>query len=410
MPIKVTCNSCGGVLHAPDDAAGKRGRCPTCGMILSIPTDAPRVAAEPLPAPVPTAASATYGVAPGNELAFPKPPSFGDDAAKASFGQRSSTGAAMASRLPPDPRRVSDPFAKTAKPPQHAEADKLARKWTRVYRGLGFVQWGIVICALGIVLPAVLTALEQNGVAFPDKDPGWLDTRGLSRMSEIKAALAVVFFLIAGLFFVFGRFGVTRVPRESGGHALSCWSALATLFAFFGMLAVLVFAFGASINHAPPQIIPHADVFDPAIRAQVRAERYVQHLFLSSDEITGQIQRYGMLAFCAGGLIAELWFLGSLSRLAVHLQNARAVGRLNRSAIAFGILFLLLTFAWLAFDLQGREWFYGQALPKWNNLDAGTKTTARSGIVIGIGFLVAMVYSRSIGGIRRAIREANLAG
>ena len=37
MPIKVTCSKCQGVLHAPDDAGGKRGKCPTCGTVLAIP-------------------------------------------------------------------------------------------------------------------------------------------------------------------------------------------------------------------------------------------------------------------------------------------------------------------------------------------------------------------------------------
>ncbi len=46
MPIKVTCSNCGGVLHAPDDAGGKRGRCPTCGNILPIPAAAGGSASE----------------------------------------------------------------------------------------------------------------------------------------------------------------------------------------------------------------------------------------------------------------------------------------------------------------------------------------------------------------------------
>ena len=39
MPIKVTCPKCQGVLHAPDDAGGKRGKCPTCGTVLAIPAE-----------------------------------------------------------------------------------------------------------------------------------------------------------------------------------------------------------------------------------------------------------------------------------------------------------------------------------------------------------------------------------
>ena len=42
MPIKVTCEKCGGVLHAPDDAGGKKGRCPNCQNILPIPFEGSR--------------------------------------------------------------------------------------------------------------------------------------------------------------------------------------------------------------------------------------------------------------------------------------------------------------------------------------------------------------------------------
>jgi predicted RNA-binding Zn-ribbon protein involved in translation (DUF1610 family) len=37
MPIHVTCNQCGHTLKAPDAAAGKKGKCPSCGAIVQIP-------------------------------------------------------------------------------------------------------------------------------------------------------------------------------------------------------------------------------------------------------------------------------------------------------------------------------------------------------------------------------------
>lgn len=38
MPIQVSCSSCGDQFKAPDDAAGKRTKCPTCGTPIEIPT------------------------------------------------------------------------------------------------------------------------------------------------------------------------------------------------------------------------------------------------------------------------------------------------------------------------------------------------------------------------------------
>ena len=37
MPIKVKCNSCGTTLSAPDNAAGKRAKCPKCESPIEIP-------------------------------------------------------------------------------------------------------------------------------------------------------------------------------------------------------------------------------------------------------------------------------------------------------------------------------------------------------------------------------------
>jgi predicted RNA-binding Zn-ribbon protein involved in translation (DUF1610 family) len=37
MPIKMTCASCGKTLSAPDTAAGKKAKCPSCGQIMLVP-------------------------------------------------------------------------------------------------------------------------------------------------------------------------------------------------------------------------------------------------------------------------------------------------------------------------------------------------------------------------------------
>jgi predicted RNA-binding Zn-ribbon protein involved in translation (DUF1610 family) len=53
MAIQVVCPSCRGKFNAPDNAAGKRAKCPTCGGAIQIPKPAPVeeiLDAEPLPA------------------------------------------------------------------------------------------------------------------------------------------------------------------------------------------------------------------------------------------------------------------------------------------------------------------------------------------------------------------------
>ena len=44
MPIQVSCPSCRGMFNAPDTAAGKRAKCPTCGGVIDI--QAPHSPAE----------------------------------------------------------------------------------------------------------------------------------------------------------------------------------------------------------------------------------------------------------------------------------------------------------------------------------------------------------------------------
>jgi predicted RNA-binding Zn-ribbon protein involved in translation (DUF1610 family) len=47
VPIQVTCASCQSQFNAPDNAAGKRTKCPKCGGIIDIQAPAPK----PAPAP-----------------------------------------------------------------------------------------------------------------------------------------------------------------------------------------------------------------------------------------------------------------------------------------------------------------------------------------------------------------------
>ena len=39
MPIRLTCNKCGIALRVPDEAAGRKAKCPTCGDLIDIPDD-----------------------------------------------------------------------------------------------------------------------------------------------------------------------------------------------------------------------------------------------------------------------------------------------------------------------------------------------------------------------------------
>ena len=48
MAITLACE-CGKALQVPDDAAGKKGRCPSCGQVFQIPAGRTHVTAMPPP-------------------------------------------------------------------------------------------------------------------------------------------------------------------------------------------------------------------------------------------------------------------------------------------------------------------------------------------------------------------------
>lgn len=69
MPIKVNCSSCGDQFKAPDNAAGKRTKCPTCGSPIEIPTSsASEEIFEAEPAPPPQFTDEDFELEPPPEL------------------------------------------------------------------------------------------------------------------------------------------------------------------------------------------------------------------------------------------------------------------------------------------------------------------------------------------------------
>ena len=67
MAIEFTCQACGHVLKLRDEAAGKRGRCPSCGGAVSVPAT-PTSASTP-----PVASAAPAGPAPSVPTPSPAP-------------------------------------------------------------------------------------------------------------------------------------------------------------------------------------------------------------------------------------------------------------------------------------------------------------------------------------------------
>jgi hypothetical protein len=422
MPIKVTCTNCGGVLHAPDDAAGKRGRCPSCGTVLTIPADGPAAAAVPpapeppaAPRPLPTPAAApagpklgggtgNYALA-GDDRSAPARPA-ADNGLKGSLGGSPIAppprpGAAFGSKVPPDPRgRAADPFARPGPATGPRPTEELARRWKRVKGGLGWVQAAAVFAWLAVVGAAGVPIAQQFGVQIPD---GTALTKidGLTQATEIKLAAVLVPLALGLLCLVFGRLAVAAAPPESFGRGPARWAALATLLVLAGVVGgagVTGVALSASVP--PPARMPVGGG-----NLQARAESLVQQTLLASDEGPGIAQRFSVLAVLVFGLLAEVWCVAALGRFAAALQSSRAAGRVNRFVIYVGLLLAVTAFGLLAYDLFGTQWVAQNVTARWYELDAKQQILVSGGAAIGVGFVLMVVYLRLAGGVRAAVRE-----
>ena len=436
MPIKVTCNNCGGVLHAPDDSAGKKGRCPTCGTVLTINADTPNSAA----------ASSVFGAPMGGTdnsdkanrpLPFPPvggpwtgtPPVFGKENAThpgpkpafppASSGPRSSYDIAgmpetepirpvtgtppntHGSRVPPDPRKYSEPMAKPGRPAPAKKTESEDARWNRVRKGLGWVQLAGLFAFLAVVGATLIPILAQFGVNLPDKVPGYLGVDAVSSVMEIRVGAVLVPIVLASFCLLIGRMGVSAAPTSSHARGPALAASLATLVAVGGAIALLAIT-GLGVKDG---FVPKFQS-SPIVGANLQTKVYdfTQTNLLQPDGITGVIQRFGLAAFVAFGLVAEIWFFASLGRIAVHLKSATASARINCVLILKGTLFAIAVLACVATQIYG-DWIDANIWSKWNGLDAKTQAIACPGIILFAGLMIFLIHTRMVGGVKRAIRE-----
>jgi hypothetical protein len=431
MPIKVTCTQCGGVLHAPDDSSGKRGRCPTCGTVLTIigeyvgpATAAPQFGAPPgamPPRPATTPVTNPWGSLPGG----PEPPASGpapSPAARPTYELAKEPPAAprpsafplpsepvptsRGSRLPPDPRKVSvqDPFAKPGKPAD-ADADTNAR-WARAYRGLGWVRTGLIFCVLGVLAYAALPILQALDVKIPNQTPGVLKIAEYSQLEEIRLFATSGAMLIALLCVAIGRIGVAGAPAAAHAGAPATFASLGTLIALAGFVAVgVITALAMKDSGFIPQVTPLANRFPAKATLADLVTTWGDGVFLPKDDMTGQIQGFGAAALVGFGLLAEIWFVAALGRIAASLRNPTAAGRVNRFVVFIGLLCALKGIAWLTLRVYYRAWFETNVWPKWEHLEDKWKMIGPLALLALVALVLTLLYWRMIGGVRAAIRE-----
>lgn len=435
MPIKVTCSQCGGVLHAPDDSSGKRGRCPTCGTVLTIigefvgpQSTGSQFGAPPAPnsaRPSTTPVTNPWGSLPGGpddqqggpplsgpapapaprptyELAKePPPPRPGAFPAPSE-----PIPAARGSRVPPDPRKysVQDPFAKAGKP--NDEQAETNAKWAKAYRGLGWVRTGLLFCLLGVLAYAAVPILQTFNVKLPNQDPGYLKIDNFSQSQEIRLFATAGLFLLGLLCVALGRMGVSGAPAAAHARGPAACASLATVLALAGFIAVAaITGLGIKDSGFVPQFTPQTNLLNAKSTIPEKVTTWVEGVFLATDEPTGQIQGFGAAALVIFGLLAEFWFVATLGRMAASLRSATAAGRVNRFVILVGLLFAAKVFLLLAARVYYRAWFESTLWPKWDGLDEKVKAVAPLAGIALVGLVFAVLYWRMVGGVKAAIRE-----
>jgi hypothetical protein len=417
MPIKVTCPKCQGVLHAPDDAGGKRGKCPTCGTVLAIPAAGGSGLLPPPPAAVERPAEPAFKPTTASRTTFAEePPSVGPgaDMRQSQFGSMARPEVEprkqSAGKLPPpsfaaEPARnqPADPFSRPGRPPVAAPEDAV-RGWKRAKSGLWWVRFGQFLFTLGILAPAGIAIAENYGTALPNQMPGYLKVEGLSSAMEIRAG-ALLVPTVLGLFFTtIGRFGVGNAPRSSYSRGLAKLAALATLFVLLGVIAFLAPGVAQVFQTA---IIP--DGLKLGLVAEEPAGQVWGKLIgsvLPSDEPTGMIQRGGLLVAVIAVLLAEVWFASALGRMGAALESDTLAGRSTRFLFLTGMLAAALTVGivgYLVYTAEVNDFLRNQFVPNWNKLEAH-RATVRCGLVILGGLILLWWNARLTGAARKAIR------
>lgn len=423
MPIKVTCEKCGGVLHAPDDAGGKKGRCPNCQNVLPIPFEGQRAGST---FPLPTGLSATSTVSnPPAGMAFggnpnptgglfpsadakrpAPPPPFGAGARMDSPGQASSTPGLAPQGKTSSLSRASAPFGSRPAASSGVPIAPETGDWRAAASGLRWIQFAVVLFLLAVLLPCGVSIYAVNGGQALAERAGVIKALNLPLLEEIRIGSFLIPVVLGVLCLLIGRFRVGSVPRSSCARGPAKLGALFTLLAIGGLAAVVSITISGMIGNFVPDFQPSSEVLKADMPTTSRVVKYLESIFFKENDVQGQIQRFGLLAFLVFGKLAELFFGCALGRIAAATRNPVAAGRVTRCYFYFAILGALAVFGILAYELYGVKMAQENWGPKWFAMPVGTRTAIVGGTAGVITLLLVIAYLRMLGGVRRACREA----
>lgn len=201
------------------------------------------------------------------------------------------------------------------------------KAWKRSRGGLAWVQMANFLLFIPVVLlpgyyvadtvMKVTSTAEVKTDLIPYKDPGYLGISGLDSNAELPLLAVGVPVLLALLLNVFGRLGFSGAPKRSGVGGPALLSALAVLWAFGAVVAVVL----------PPLLT----VFDPQIDPKVIG-------LFDQDNYQGLVQRIGIFSGLAALVVGEFWFASAIGRVGAALADGKPAGRSTRFMMLLGLV------------------------------------------------------------------------
>ncbi|MSR54880.1 MAG: hypothetical protein EXS09_16560 [Gemmataceae bacterium] len=223
MPIKVTCPECHATFLVGDEFAGRPGRCPECTAVIIVAgpnLQAPEIHLDPSP----------YQAARGVEA-------YEDFPDRARRRREEDEQRSDYERDDYDDRAVEF----------KVDLEARAKAWSRVYKGLGYIQIAVILYFFNQVLQSVFFVVHGG---MDPKDPNALPDSG-----ELAIGLGVAFIMLfACVFWILGRLSLIRTPYlpARGWAKGSFFMVLASIASLFGLCCLFMMALGALANGPNP--------------------------------------------------------------------------------------------------------------------------------------------------------------
>lgn len=235
MPRTIGCPNCPTKLKVPDDAGGRRAKCPKCGMVMTIPSGS-----EPLPSAREVEPAPFVPHTPEPPLA-PPPAAKPDDSPPPVRARRTDD---SDERPVPAARRRDD----EDRPTRHRQRDdgdrhdgdtaRLHKGWKSVALGYRMLGLGMLFLLLGV--PAAIGSfIAVGGLDAVERRPHWYDLSE-KEIGQLAIPLAITAgtAMLVGLFTFLAHVFMMGMPKDEKGGKGKGLAVTMFFLPFVGLAAV----------------------------------------------------------------------------------------------------------------------------------------------------------------------------